>query len=115
MKTARIYHNPRCSKSRTTLSILEENGIDVEIVKYLESPLKPEEIRGLLKKLGMNAADIMRVNEPEYKEHIKGKELDEQQLLDTLFQYPKIIERPIVVIDEKAVIGRPPENVLDII
>jgi len=116
MSEFQIYHNPRCSKSRQTLALLEENGIEAEIVLYLETPPNPPELRRILLKLGLSARDILRRGEVEYKEqNLADKALGEGDLVARMCQYPKLIERPIVVSGERAVLGRPPENVLDII
>ncbi len=106
-------HNPRCSKSREALKILEENGINAEIVKYLETPPTKEEIKELLKMLGINARDLMRTKEDIYKE-LKLKDVDdEEKLIKAMAEHPKLIERPIVIKDSKAVIGRPPSKIVD--
>ncbi len=115
MKTT-IYHNPRCSKSRTTLSILEEKARDFEIIKYLETPPNASEIKQLLSELGISARDLMRKGEAEYKDQNLGDEsLTQAQLIDAMVATPKLIERPIVRTEKGTVIGRPPENVLAII
>ncbi|BFM06620.1 arsenate reductase (glutaredoxin) [Halioxenophilus aromaticivorans] len=107
-----IYHNPRCSKSRNTLQLIEAAGITPEVVLYLENPLNAEEIGSLLTKLGIFARDLLRKGESDYKgNNLKNPELSEQQLIDFMAQYPKLIERPIVVKGDQAVLGRPPENV----
>lgn len=107
-----IYHNPRCSKSRNTLQLIEAAGITPEVVLYLENPLNAEEIGSLLTKLGISARDLLRKGESDYKDNnLKNPELSEQQLIDFMAQYPKLIERPIVVKGDQAVLGRPPENV----
>lgn len=107
----KIYHNPRCKKSRETLKRIQENGTEPEIIKYLDTPPSKEEMRDILGKLGMNASDIIRKTEKIYKEEFKGRELSEEEWLGALQQYPKLMQRPIVVEGEDAVIGRPPENV----
>lgn len=112
---ATIYHNPRCSKSRKTLELLENQNIDIKIIKYLETPPCADELAHVLKLLNLKPEDLLRKNEEEYKTHIKAKDLNESELLELMIAHPKVIERPIVVIGDKAVIGRPPENVLDII
>ena len=106
-------HNPRCSKSREAVKILEENGVNAEIVKYLETPLTKEEIKELLKMLGINARDLMRTKEEIYKElNLKDVE-DEEKLIEAMAEHPRLIERPIVIKDDKAVIGRPPSKIVD--
>ncbi len=113
MKSAvTIYHNPRCGKSRDTLAILTGKGIEPEIVDYLKTPPTREELRGILKKLGMKPEQIVRKGEDVYKQNFSGKILSGDQWLDVLAKNPILIERPIVVKGSKAVIGRPPENVL---
>ncbi len=111
-----IYHNPRCSKSRQTLEILNEKDVDTEIVLYLENPPSPEEVASILQKLGLSSRDIIRKGEEEYKLlNIKDQSLTENQLISFMSENPKLIERPIVVKDDKAIIGRPPENVLSLL
>lgn len=111
----KIYHNPRCAKSRETLALLEEKGHSPELVLYLETPPTKKELKDLLKKLGIKASQLVRKGEKIYKEEYKGKELSEAQWLDALLAHPKLIERPIVVHNGKAAIGRPPTLVLDIL
>ncbi len=111
----KIYHNPRCRKSRETLELLRKHGIEPEIVEYLKTPPTKEELRDILRKLGIKPQDIVRKGEAIYKEQYKGKELSDEEWLDVLVQHPRLIERPIVVDGERAVIGRPPENVLQLI
>ncbi|MCE7993395.1 MAG: arsenate reductase (glutaredoxin) [Roseivirga sp.] len=106
-----IYHNPRCSKSRQTLDIIKEAGAEVEIVEYLKEVPTAEELKALLNKLNLEAKDILRKGEPVFKEQFKGKELSEDEWIAAMVAYPKLIERPIVVKGNKAVLGRPPENV----
>lgn len=110
-----IYHNPRCGKSRDTLAILQKKGVDPEIVEYLKTPLTREDLRGILKKLGMKPEHIVRKGEEVYKQKFAGKTLTDEQWLDALAKNPILIERPIVVKGGKAVIGRPPENVLQLL
>ena len=111
-----IYHNPRCSKSRQTLEILNQQDVDTEIVLYLENPPSAEEIASILQKLGLSSRDIIRKGEEEYKLlNIKNQSLTENELISFLSENPKLIERPTVVKDDKAIIGRPPENVLSLL
>ncbi len=111
-----IYHNPKCSKCRTTLSILEEKGVDFEVIKYLESPPTAAELKGLLSDLGLNARDLMRKGESEYKsQNLNDESLSEDDLIQAMVSTPILIERPIIKTDKGIVIGRPPENVLTII
>lgn len=112
-----IYHNPRCSKSRQTLGILEEQGISPDVVEYLNTPPTKAQLKKILKMLNMKPRDLMRKNEQEYKDQdLKDDSLSDEALIDAMLATPKLIERPIVVVDnERAAIGRPPENVLKII
>ena len=111
-----IYHNPRCSKSRQTLEILDEQNVDTKIVLYLETPPSAEEVTSILQKLGLSSRDIIRKGEEEYKLlNIKDQSLTENELITFMSENPKLIERPIVVKDDKAIIGRPPENVLSLL
>lgn len=110
-----ILHNNRCSKSRQALSLLTENGIEPEIIKYLDEPLSKTDLQELLKKLNVPATAILRKDEKDYKENFKGKELSEDEWIDAMVKYPKLIERPIVIKGNKAIVGRPPENVLNLV
>ena len=110
-----IYHNSRCSKSRQTLALLNENGVEADVVEYLKTPPSAAELKAILHKLGLSPMQLMRKGETEFKEHVKDKELDDAALIDVMVAYPILIERPIVVQGEKAAIGRPPESVLDIL
>jgi len=116
MKDLTIYHNPRCSKSRQTLSLLNERGIDPEIVLYLEDTPSHEKIKNLLSKLGISARELLRKGEEAYKENkLSNPDLTDNQIIQVMVDNPKLIERPIVTKGDKAVIGRPPENVLGLI
>ena len=115
MSNFTIYHNPRCSKSRATLALLEENGFNPVIVLYLDTGPDREELKGLLKKLGMSAADLVRTGEEAYKTCGLGKDSSELDVLAAMSGSPKLIERPIVVRGDRAVLGRPPENVLGLL
>ena len=111
-----IYHNPRCSKSRQTLALLEEKGIDPDIVLYLEDNLSADQIKQLLTKLEISARDLLRKGESAYKElGLSDTSLSEDALINAMVEAPKLIERPIVVKGNQAILGRPPENVLSII
>lgn len=111
-----IYHNPRCSKSRQTLALLEENNVQPEIILYLETAPSANDIQSLLNKLGLGARQLLRKGEDAYKDNdLKNPELTDAQLIDAMAQFPKLIERPIVVKGEQAVLGRPPENVLGLL
>ena len=111
-----IYHNPRCSKSRQTLALLEQNDIQPDIVLYMDNPLSPDQIKTLLKKLDIAPRDLLRKGEKAYKErNLKDTTLSDQALLDAMHQEPRLIERPIVVSGENAKLGRPPESVLELL
>ena len=111
-----IYHNPRCSKSRQTLQLIEEQGIEPEIVLYLENPPSANKIKEILKMLDLEPRDLMRKKEAEYKEqNLADDGLTKTDLIKAMVETPKLIERPIVVNQGKAAIGRPPENVLEIL
>lgn len=111
-----IYHNPRCSKSRQTLQLLQDKGVEPEVVLYLENPPSKTALKKLLKSLGMKARDLMRIKEAEYKDNgLDDESLKEDDLIAAMIKHPKLIERPIVVNGDKAALGRPPENVLDIL
>ena len=112
-----IYHNPRCGKSRDTLALLKEKGIDPQVVLYLETPPSAAQIKTLLQQLGLtDARALMRKGEAEYKDlNLADASLSQDALIEAMAQHPKLIERPIVVKDAKAALGRPPENVLAIL
>lgn len=111
-----IYHNPRCSKSRQTLELLQSRNIDPEIILYLETPPSAATLKSLLDKLDIGARQLLRKGEDAYKElNLKDASLSDQQLIAAMVKHPKLIERPIVVNGDKAALGRPPEQVLDII
>ncbi len=106
-----IYHNPRCRKSRETLKLIQETGLVPTIVKYLENPPTAQELERILKQLGKRPIEIIRKGEAIYKEQFKGKDLSDQEWIQAMVEHPKLMERPIVVEGERAIIGRPPENV----
>ena len=111
-----IYHNPRCSKSRRTLELIRSRGIEPEIIEYLKTPPDSESFRKMLGMLGLEPRQIMRTKEKEYREKgLDNETLGNDELIAAMQDDPILIERPIVIADNKAVIGRPPENVLDII
>jgi arsenate reductase len=111
-----IYHNPRCSKSRQTLALLEENGATPEIVLYLESPPTEAGLQGLLAKLGLGPRELMRKGEDVYREKgLADESLSDTELIAAMVAHPILIERPVVVKGDRAVLGRPPENVLDLL
>ncbi len=114
--TVTIYHNPRCSKSRQTLALIEDEGIAPKVVDYLKAPPTVAELKNILKKLGLRARDIVRKGEARYAElGLKERDVGDDELLALMVENPILIERPIVVSGEKAAIGRPPEAVLKIL
>lgn len=114
--SVRIYHNPRCSKSRATLALLEENGHAPEVVEYLKTPPTEDELRQVLAALGLGPRDVIRTGEAAYKDNnLADENLSDDQLIAAMVANPILIERPIVVSGGKAKIGRPPEGVLDIL
>lgn len=111
-----IYHNPRCSKSRAAMELLTEKGIEATVVKYLDTPPKKEVLIELLDMLGLEPRELMRKGEKEYKENnLSDENLNREELIDAMLKYPRLIERPIVVRDGKAAIGRPIENIIEIL
>ena len=111
-----LYHNPRCSKSRGALELLEARGLTPTVVRYLETPLNAAQIQALLGKLGLSARQLLRTGEDEYKSlNLSDASLSETQLIDAIAAHPKLMERPILETADKAIIGRPPENVLEIL
>ena len=111
-----LYHNPRCSKSRGALELLEARGLTPTVVRYLETPLSAAQLRDLLAKLNISARQLLRSGEDEYKAlNLADSDLTDAQLIDAMAAHPKLIERPILVAGDKAVIGRPPEKVLEIL
>lgn len=110
-----IYHNPRCRKSREGLEIVENSGEKFEVKEYLKEPPSEKEIRDLLEKLQMKPIQLVRQNEAIWKENYKGKDLSDNELIRVIAENPKLIERPVVIKDNKAVIGRPPSNIENII
>ncbi len=114
--TVKIYHNPRCSKSRQTLALLQENDIEPEVILYLETPPSENELKAVLKKLGLTARDIIRKSEQIYKDlNLSDQTITEAALITAMSANPILIERPIVINGKKARLGRPPEAVLEII
>ena len=113
---ARIYHNARCTKSRATLALLQERGCICDVVNYLETPPSVAELTALLDQLGMTPRELIRSNEPDYRElGLDEPTLGDDELIAAMAAHPILIERPIVVIDGKAAIGRPPESVLQLL
>ncbi len=116
MSAVRIYHNPKCSKSRQTLALLEENGIEPEIILYLDTPPSAAELAVIVGQLDISPRQLLRKGEEEYKTHnLRDESIGDEQVLAIMSANPKLIERPIVVKGEQAVLGRPPENVLGIL
>jgi arsenate reductase len=114
--TIEIFHNPRCSKSRATLALLQERGFEPEIRLYLEEPPGPDELRAVLSQLAVTARDLLRKGEAEYRElGLADSSLSEDDLVTAMCTHPRLIERPIVIANGRAAIGRPPESVLDIL
>lgn len=116
MSNIKIYHNPGCSKSRATLALLEENGVDPEIIYYLETPPDVDELKDLLEKLGLSLREILRKGEAEYETlGLDNESLSDEIVFDIVCKHPCLIQRPIVVRGDRAILGRPPENVLELI
>lgn len=111
----RIYHNPGCSKSRSACALIAESGMAAEVVEYLETPPAKEELRALLKKLGMKPAELVRQGEAVFKAHYAGRTLTDEEWLDAMVAHPILIERPIAVCGDRAVVARPPERVLELL
>ncbi|OHW40685.1 arsenate reductase (glutaredoxin) [Pseudomonas sp. 06C 126] len=111
-----LYHNPRCSKSRGALELLQARGLAPNVVRYLETPLDAAQLEALLGKLGISARQLLRTGEDEYKTlNLADASLSEAQLIAAIAAHPKLMERPILATADKAVIGRPPENILEIL
>ncbi|MGS2763727.1 arsenate reductase (glutaredoxin) [Sinomicrobium sp. M5D2P9] len=111
----KIYHNPRCSKSRQGLALLEASGKEFEVVKYLEDIPSEKELREIINLLGISPIDLVRKNESIWKDNYKGKDLSDTDIIKAMADNPKLIERPIVISGKKAVIGRPPENIKSVL
>jgi arsenate reductase len=116
MSDLMLYHNPRCSKSRSALELLQARGLAPEVVLYLETPPDAAQLRDVLSKLGIGARQLLRTGEDAYKQlNLADQSLTDEQLIAAMAAHPKLIERPILVAGDKAVIGRPPENVLELL
>ncbi len=116
MTDIQIFHNPRCSKSRQTLALIEEKGISPDITLYLETPPSAEELGNIIKKLGISARELLRKGEQDYKDNeLKNPALTDEELISYMIKHPKLIERPIIIKGANAVLGRPPENVLSLL
>ncbi len=111
----KIYHNPRCTKSRQALEEIKNSGKDFVIVHYLEDPFSKKELTEILNKLKMKPLELIRKNEAIWKEQYKGKKLSNEEVIEAMIAYPKLIERPIVTVGEEAVVGRPTDRVIQII
>ncbi len=111
-----LWHNPRCSKSRQALKLLQEKGVELEVVKYLEAPPSADELDRVLRWLDMTPRDLMRKQEPPYKAlHLDDPTLSREALIQAMVAHPILIERPVFIVGERAVVGRPPERVLELV
>lgn len=110
-----IYHNPNCSKSRETLEILETHKEDIQIIKYLDTPLKAEKLTKIIKLLNIRPIELIREHDTLWRENFKHLDFTDEELIEVMASYPQLIERPIVINGNKAVIGRPPTKVIDIL
>lgn len=114
--SVKIYHNPRCSKSRETLKLVEEQGVELDVIEYLKHPPTAAELQAILSKLGLKPRQLMRTKEAEYKDNgLDDPALSDAELIEAMIRIPKLIERPIVLANDKAAVGRPPESVLAIL
>lgn len=111
----KILHNPRCSKSRETLKLIEDAGKEVEVIEYLNDTPSVSELKSIIEKLGIKPLDLVRKGEDVYKDNFKGKTLSDDEWIKAMVNNPKLIERPIVISGKQAVIGRPPQNVLGLL
>ncbi len=111
----KIYHNPRCRKSREGLALLETSGKPFDVVRYLDNPITETELKDLLNMLGISPIQLVRQQEAVWKSEFRGKDLSDQAIINALLQYPKLMERPIVVYNGKAVIGRPPQAISELL
>lgn len=111
----KVYHNPRCSKSRCVIQMLEDKGVSYEIVDYLKEVPSAKELKDIITKLGIKPVDLVRKGEADFKDNFKGKQLSDDDWIQAMIKFPKLIERPIVVKGNKAVIGRPLENILSLL
>ena len=116
MENIKIYHNPRCSKSREALKLLNDKGLNIDIILYMDNKLLPEELRVLLRKLNISAKELIRKNEKIYKEkNIKNNIYSEDELIELMIEYPNLMQRPIIEVNEDIIIARPPEKIIDLI
>ena len=111
----KYYHNPRCSKSRQGLDLLKNKGENPEVILYLNDPISFVELQNTIKKLGISPIDLIRKNESIFKDNFKGKSLTDDQWIHAMIEHPKLMERPIFIVNNKGVIGRPPEKVLELV
>lgn len=111
----KIYHNPRCRKSREALQLIKDKGHHPTVFEYLKEPLSEKELKEVVQLLGVKAHDLLRKGEQEFKDHVKGKDLSENEVINLMMTHPKLIERPIFINNKKAVVGRPPEKILEIL
>ena len=114
-KKIQILHNSRCKKSRETLAIIEKNGSEIEIIDYLNNPVSKNALKNIIKKLDIKPIELIRKGEPIWKERFKDQDMNEEEIINCMIEYPKLIERPIVIKNNEAIIGRPPENVLKLL
>lgn len=111
-----LYHNPRCSKSRSALELLEERGLNPTVVRYMETPPSAAELKQIIARLGISARELLRSGEDEYRDlNLADPALTDAQIIDAMATHPRLIERPILVAGDVAVVGRPPEKVLEIL
>ena len=115
MAKIKVYHNPRCSKSRMALAYLDERNTEYEVIEYLKELPSKEELKSVISQLGISAEDLIRKGEKDYKENFKGKDLTEDQWVDAMLEFPKLIERPIVIKSGNAVIARPTEKIDEVL
>lgn len=111
MEKFTIYHNPRCSKSRQTLALLQEQDANIKVIEYLKESISKEELESIIDKLGISPCELIRKGESEFVENFKGKDMSDKDCFQAIIEFPKLLERPIVVKDGRAIIGRPPQNV----
>lgn len=114
--TVKIYHNPKCSKSRQTLALIRERGIEPEIVEYLKTPPSPEELKRIIDRLGIAPVELLRTGESEYRElGLDREDVDDTAVIEAMCEHPRLMQRPIVIVGEDARIGRPPEAAAEIL
>ena len=111
----KIYHYPRCRKSRETLAIIEKSGSEIKIIDYLNNPVSKNTLRNIIRKLEVKPIELIRKGEAIWKEKFKDQDMNEEEIINCMIEYPKLIERPIVIKNNEAIIGRPPENVFKLL